>query len=60
MDFASWRKCDFQIHTPRDPNWNGDRPVGVDEAVNENGAKATEPKLMQRADNGQMNSWINV
>ena len=18
---ATWRKCDFQIHTPRDPNW---------------------------------------
>ena len=45
MDFASWRKCDFQIHTPRDPNWNGDRPVGVDEAVNENGAKATETEV---------------
>ena len=29
MNFASWRKCDFQLHTPRDPNWNGKRPVGL-------------------------------
>jgi hypothetical protein len=20
---ATWRKCDFQIHTPRDPQWSG-------------------------------------
>ena len=29
MSFASWRKCDFQVHTPRDPNWQGPRPLGV-------------------------------
>ncbi|WP_405111052.1 AAA family ATPase [Phaeobacter sp. BS52] len=29
MQFASWRKCDFQLHTPRDPNWQGKRPIGV-------------------------------
>lgn len=29
MQFASWRKCDFQLHTPRDPNWQGKRPVGL-------------------------------
>lgn len=29
MYFASWRKCDFQVHTPRDPNWRGPRPIGV-------------------------------
>lgn len=29
MKFASWRKCDFQLHTPRDPNWLGQRPIGM-------------------------------
>lgn len=29
MSIAYWRKCDFQVHTPRDPNWQGDRPIGV-------------------------------
>ncbi|WP_068420163.1 AAA family ATPase [Labrenzia sp. OB1] len=29
MKFASWRKCDFQLHTPRDPNWQGQRPIGL-------------------------------
>ena len=29
MQSASWRKCDFQLHTPRDPNWQGPRPVGL-------------------------------
>jgi chromosome segregation protein len=28
-DFASFRKCDFQIHSPRDPGWRGIRPVGL-------------------------------
>ena len=32
MRYASWRKCDFQVHTPRDPNWVGPRPVGLDAA----------------------------
>src|SRR4051794_24872576 len=31
MAFANWRKCDFQIHSPRDPGWAGPRPVGVGE-----------------------------
>ena len=31
MSFACWRKCDFQVHTPRDPNWEGARPIGTDE-----------------------------
>ena len=26
---ATWRKCDFQLHTCRDPNWTGFRPSGV-------------------------------
>lgn len=29
MAFARWRKCDFQVHTPRDPNWIGPRPIGI-------------------------------
>lgn len=29
MAFARWRKCDFQVHTPRDPNWIGARPIGI-------------------------------
>ncbi|MDR1026336.1 MAG: AAA family ATPase [Lactobacillus sp.] len=27
---AHFHKCDFQVHTPRDINWNGDRPVTED------------------------------
>lgn len=37
--YAYWRKCDFQVHTPRDPNWQGARPVGVGD--DNNGAPAT-------------------
>ncbi|MAW79352.1 MAG: hypothetical protein CMI63_03885 [Parvularcula sp.] len=42
MSYAYWRKCDFQVHTPRDPNWTGARPVGIGEVVPKTGAKATE------------------
>lgn len=31
MFHASWKKCDFQVHTPRDPNRVGARPVGSGE-----------------------------
>lgn len=41
MSFACWRKCDFQVHTPRDPNWTGARPIGLGETVKETGAAAT-------------------
>lgn len=34
MSFAYWRKCDFQLHTPRDPNWSGTRPIGLGEDLN--------------------------
>ncbi|MCG8381189.1 MAG: antirestriction protein ArdA [Gammaproteobacteria bacterium] len=30
MAYAAWRKCDFQVHSPRDPNWQGVRPLGAD------------------------------
>ena len=54
MDFASWRKCDFQIHTPRDPNWGGNRPIGIGEAVTENGTKATEAEV-----DAERRQWAN-
>ena len=41
MSFAAWRKCDFQIHTPRDPNWAGARPIGVGDPIPETGIAAT-------------------
>ena len=41
MNFAFWRKCDFQVHTPRDPNWTGARPVGLGEPIETTGAAAT-------------------
>lgn len=30
---ATWKKCDFQVHTPRDPNWQGppNLPGGTDD-----------------------------
>jgi chromosome segregation protein len=41
VSFASWRKCDFQIHTPRDPNWVGPRPIGLNEINPATGSPAT-------------------
>ena len=41
MNYAYWRKCDFQVHTPRDPNWTGPRPLGLGEPDSETGAPAT-------------------
>src|SRR5687768_1155488 len=41
MSFACWRKCDFQLHTARDPNWVGARPIGQGEVIKETGAQAT-------------------
>jgi chromosome segregation protein len=41
VSFAYWRKCDFQVHTPRDPNWGGTRPIGQGEVIKETDAKAT-------------------
>jgi len=28
---AHFYRCDFQVHTPRDINWNGDRPLTTDQ-----------------------------
>ena len=41
MSYAYWKKCDFQVHTPRDPNWTGLRPVGLGETVSGTGVPAT-------------------
>ena len=41
LSFAYWRKCDFQVHTPRDPNWTGSRPVGFGEDIALTGEAAT-------------------
>ena len=46
-NFASWRKCDFQIHTPRDPMWKGDRPPGIGE-VSKGISNATKSDVSQR------------
>ena len=40
MGYAYWRKCDFQVHTPRDPNWVGKRPPGFGEEIDGGGKKA--------------------
>lgn len=40
MSFAYWRKSDFQVHTPRDPNWQGARPLGLGDDVD--GSPATK------------------
>ena len=41
MSYACWRKCDLQVHSPRDPNWTGSRPIGVGETIKVTGASAT-------------------
>lgn len=42
MSYAYWRKCDFQVHTPRDPNWQGARPIGIGEDIGGTPATAEE------------------
>ncbi len=44
MVYASWRKCDFQVHTPRDPNWLGKRPIGIGESISGVVAKEADVK----------------
>src|SRR5690349_3660024 len=39
--FPFWRKCDLQIHTPRDPNWSGPRPLREGDDNPATGKKAT-------------------
>lgn len=52
MTFAHWRKCDFQVHTPRDPNWQGERPIGLNADLN--GVPATADEV----DRARM-AWAN-
>lgn len=33
MTSARWRKCDFQVHSCRDPNWTGPRPPGLGDTL---------------------------
>jgi chromosome segregation protein len=40
--YASFRKCDFQTHSPRDPNWQGPRPPGLGDSLNGNVASADD------------------
>ena len=40
---ASWKRCDFQLHTCRDPNWNGARPPGLGDE--HDGVEVTEDIL---------------
>lgn len=49
MSFASWKKCDFQLHTPRDPNWQGERPVGIGDET-ESGPATQEQVTKMRLD----------
>ena len=41
MNFAFWRKCDFQVHTPRDPKLDRCAPGGIGETIEATGAAAT-------------------
>jgi type III restriction enzyme len=45
MTHACWRKCDFQVHTPRDPNWTGQRTLGIREHNPATGAPATSEEV---------------
>ncbi|WP_298854256.1 hypothetical protein [uncultured Ruegeria sp.] len=53
MSFASRKKCDFQLHTPRDPNWQGERPVGLGDET-ENG-----PATQEQVDNMSLD-WARM
>ena len=55
MSYAYWRKCDFQVHTPRDPNWAGPRPLGLGEPVIETGAPAAAEDV-----DGARAEWARV
>ncbi|SFA84801.1 AAA domain-containing protein, putative AbiEii toxin, Type IV TA system [Poseidonocella pacifica] len=57
MNFASWRKCDFQLHTPRDPNWNGKRPVGLGDETDNGPATQSDVDAARIA---WANDFINI
>ena len=45
IGYAYWRKCDFQVHTPRDPNWVGSRRIGIGEVIEGSQAKASADEV---------------
>ncbi len=40
-DFAVFRKCDFQVHSPRDPGWKGEKPAGIEDLNPDTGVNYT-------------------
>lgn len=46
---ATWRKCDFQCHTPRDRNWIGSQNLGGGTPELENGRQAWADAFVQAA-----------
>lgn len=58
MTFAVWRKCDFQVHSCRDPNWSGARPPGFGELLPDGTAATTEYVDLVR--NAWADTFINA
>jgi len=45
MSHAYWKKCDFQIHSPRDPNWQGQCPPGKGDTVSDGTDQITDAEI---------------
>ena len=45
MSHAHWRKCDFQIHSPRDPNWQGHCPPGRGDLASGESREVTDAEI---------------
>lgn len=58
MTFARWRKCDFQVHSCRDPNWMGARPPGVGDPMPD--GKAASEADVHTARNTWADDFIDV
>lgn len=43
---ATWKKCDFQVHTPRDPQWIGSLHLPGGDAINERAREAWADQLV--------------
>jgi chromosome segregation protein len=59
MPIATWRKCDFQVHSPRDPNWQGARPLGLGDLDPSTGEQASESDI-EKSRSEWAKSFINV
>lgn len=55
MAFAFWRKCDFQVHSCRDPNWIGARPPGCGDIDPKTGAPLTKVEV-----DAARNAWADA